>query len=59
MKKILFLTGVISLLSTTGCLVVPEREPHGHYHHYEGHGEVIVPVPPPPVIVRPPEVIVR
>jgi hypothetical protein len=57
MKKILFLTGLITLLANSGCIV---REGHyrGHDHeHYEGHSEVIV--GPPAVIVRPPEVIIR
>jgi hypothetical protein len=62
MKQILLLTGVITLLTTTGCLV-SEGGHHGH-GRYEGHSAVIVGPPPvvvhvPEVIVRPPEIIVR
>ena len=60
MKRILFLTGIITLLTATGC-IVSEGGRYGHYHgreHYGGHREVIV-VGPPPVVVRPPTVIVR
>jgi hypothetical protein len=62
MKRILFLTGIISLLTTTGC-IFPEGEGHGHAR-YESHPEVMVGPPPvvvrvPEVVVRPPEVIVR
>lgn len=63
MKTLLFLTGVITLITTSGCLV-SEGGRHGHYRgrgHYEayheGHSEVIV--SPPTVVVRPPEIIVR
>jgi hypothetical protein len=62
MKKILLLTGIISLLTTTGCLV-SDGGRHGHAR-YEHRDEVIV--GPPAVVVRapvlevrPPEVIVR
>jgi hypothetical protein len=55
MKRVLFLTGIIALITTTGC-IVPEGERHGHAR-YERHPEVIV--GPPAVVVRPPEVIVR
>jgi hypothetical protein len=43
MKKILLLTGVISLLATAGCVVAEGgRHRHGSYH---GHSEVLVPAP--------------
>ena len=60
MKKILLLSGVITLLTTTGCLV-SEGGGRGHYHghaRYESHADVIV-VGPPPVVVRPPVVVLR
>ena len=65
MEKILFLSGVITLLTTTGCIVpVGEGPRYGGYHghpryegRYERHSEVIV--GPPVIIVRPPEIIVR
>jgi hypothetical protein len=58
MKKFLSFTCVLTLLSTTGCIV-----PEGHAR-YEHHDEVVVGppvvvVPVPVVVVRPPEVIVR
>jgi hypothetical protein len=58
MKTFLFITGIIGLLSTTGCLVADggggrERD-HARYEH---HDAVIV--GPPVLVVRPPEVIVR
>jgi hypothetical protein len=58
MKKTLFIAGVITLLSTSGCLV-SEGGGHGHSHgraHYESHSEVIVAAPV--VVARPPEIIV-
>ena len=63
MKKILFLTGIISLLTTAGC-IFPEGERHDEHARYEYHDEVIVGPPAvvvrvPEVVVRPPEVIVR
>ena len=64
MKKIMFLTGIVSLLSTTGC-IFPGGERGGHEHaRYEHHDDVIVGPPAvvvrvPEVVVRPPEVIVR
>ena len=62
MKKTLFLTGIISLLTTTGC-IFPEGGGRGHAR-YEHHDDVIVGPPAvevraPEVVVRPPEVIVR
>jgi hypothetical protein len=62
MKKILYLAGMISLLSTTGC-IFPEGGRGGHAR-YEHHDEAIVGPPAvvvraPEVVVRPPEVIVR
>ncbi len=62
MKKILYLTGIISLLSTTGC-IVPEGG-RGGQARYEHHDEAVVGPPvvevrAPEVVVRPPEVIVR
>jgi len=57
MKKILYLTGIVTLLSTTGC-IFPGGEGRGHEHaRYEHHDDVIV--GPPALVVRPPEVIVR
>jgi hypothetical protein len=65
MKKIVCLTGILTLLSTTGCLVSEGgwHEHHGH-ERYEHRSEVIVGPPPivvraPVVVVRPPEIIVR
>ena len=63
MKKILFLTGIITLLTTTGC-IFPGGERHDEHARYENHDEVIVGPPAvevraPEVVVRPPEVIVR
>jgi hypothetical protein len=55
MKMILLFACVITLLTTTGCLV-SEGGRHGHAR-YESHSEVIV--GPPAVVVRPPEIIVR
>ncbi len=43
MKIILFLTGFISLLATTGCLVAEGRR-HGHRRH-EDHSVILVPAP--------------
>ncbi|MFZ1073024.1 MAG: hypothetical protein WAO21_06255 [Verrucomicrobiia bacterium] len=62
MKKILFLAGMISLVSTTGC-IFPEGGRGGHAR-YEHHDEAVVGPPAlvvraPEVVVRPPEVIVR
>lgn len=48
MKKILLLTGVLTLLSATGCIVA---EDGGHRHErHDGPGEVVV---GPPVVVVP------
>jgi len=63
MKKILFLTGIISLLTTTGC-IFPRGERHDEHARYEHHDDVIVGSPAvvvraPEVVVRPPEIIVR
>ena len=64
MKKILFSAGLVTLLSTTGC-IFPGDDRGGHEHaRYERHDEVIAGPPvlvvrPPEVVVRPPEVIVR
>jgi hypothetical protein len=62
MKKILFLGGIITLLTTIGC-IVPEGGRGGHAR-YEHHDDVVVGPPAvvvrvPEVVVRPPEVIVR
>lgn len=62
MKKILYLSGIVTLLSTSGC-IVPEGGQGGHAR-YEHHDDVIVGPPAvvvrvPEVVVRPPEVIVR
>src|SRR5674476_1346958 len=61
MKTILLFTCVITLLTTTGCLV-SEGGRHGDAR-YESHSEVIVGPPAvevraPVVVVRPPEIIV-
>jgi len=57
MKRILFLTGIATLLSTSGC-IFPGGDRGGREHaRYEHHDAVIV--GPPVVVVRPPEVIVR
>jgi hypothetical protein len=59
MKNLLLLTSVITLLTTTGCLV-SEGGGHGHYRghgRYESHSAVIV--GPPAVVVRVPVVEVR
>jgi hypothetical protein len=55
MNKILLLTGMISLLGTTGCLVSDGGHRHEGYRH---HDDVVV-VGPPVLVVRPPVVIVR
>jgi hypothetical protein len=55
LKKILLSTGVVALLTSTGC-IVPEGERHEHARE-EFRPEVRVEAPE--VIVRPPEVIVR
>jgi hypothetical protein len=62
MKKILYLIGIATLLSTTGCIVADGG--HGGHARYERHDAVIVGPPAvvvraPVVVVRPPEVIVR
>jgi hypothetical protein len=55
MKRILFFTGIVSLLTTTGC-IFPEGGGREHAR-YEHHDAVIV--GPPAVVVRVPEVVVR
>jgi hypothetical protein len=59
MNKILFFCGVLTLLTTAGCLVRDDRRPDPYWGHarYERPPEVIV--PDPGVVVRPPEIIVR
>jgi hypothetical protein len=59
MNKILFLCGVITLLTTAGCVVAGDGRPDPYRDHarYERRPEVIV--PDPVVVVRPPEIIVR
>jgi hypothetical protein len=56
MKMILLFVGVITLLTTSGCIVA-DGGPHDHAR-YEHRSDVVV-VGPPVVVVRPPEVIVR
>jgi hypothetical protein len=62
MKKILLFAGIITLLTTTGC-IVPYNG--GHEHAGYGHRDAVVVGPPvlvvpaPVVVVRPPELIVR
>ena len=64
MKKFLYLTGIVTLLSTSGC-IFPEDDRGGHEHaRYEHHDDVVVGPPvvvvrTPELVVRPPEVIVR
>ena len=66
MKIILFFTCVITLLTTTGCLV-SDAEWHGYaggHDHIRGRSEVrvgppVVVVRAPEAVVRPPDVIVR
>jgi hypothetical protein len=55
LKKIQLSTGVLTLLTCTGC-IVPEGERHEHARE-EFRPEVRVEAPE--LIVRPPEVIVR
>ncbi len=62
MKKILLISGIVSLLATTGCLV-SEGGRHGHAR-YEHRDEVIIGPPAvevraPVLEVRPPELIVH
>ena len=47
MKKIIYLTGLVAVLATAGCVVDEE--------HHRHHDDVVVR----PVEVRPPEVIVK
>jgi hypothetical protein len=66
MKTILFFACIITLLTTTGCLV-SDAEWHGYaggHDHFRGRSEArvgppVVGVRAPEVVVRPPEVIVR
>jgi hypothetical protein len=62
MKKILYLTGIVTLLSTGGCIFPGGGR--GGQARYEHHDEIragppAVVVRAPEVVVRPPEVIVR
>jgi nitrate reductase alpha subunit len=59
MKKILLFAGVITCLTTTGCLV-SEGGRHAHFRgheRYQSRPELIVEQPV--LVVRPPEIIVR
>jgi hypothetical protein len=61
-EKILYLSGIVTLLSTTGCIV--PMNGRGGDARYEHHDNVIAGPPAlvvsvPEVAVRPPEVIVR
>ena len=66
MKTLLYLTGILLVLTTSGCLV-SEQEWHGRpraHERYERRAEVIVAPPAvvvraPIIVVRPPEVIIR
>ena len=51
MKRILFLIGVLSLLTTVGCIVSEERRhgPHRGEGRYEGRSEIRVA----PVVIVP------
>jgi hypothetical protein len=55
MKTILLLTCVITLLSTTGCIVADG----GRHRHARYEGPPAVIIGPPVVELRPPEIIVR
>jgi hypothetical protein len=55
-RRILFLTGVITLLTATGC-IIPEGGDRHEHEREEVHPEVRVVTPE--VVVRPPEVIVH
>lgn len=62
MKKILYLSSIVTLLSTTGCIVpVNGRGGDARYQHHDnviaGPPAVVVGVPE--VVVQPPVVIVR
>jgi hypothetical protein len=62
MKKILLFACVLTLLSTTGCLVSDGgRHEHARYERHDAVivGPPVVVVHAPELIVRPPEVIVR
>jgi hypothetical protein len=56
MKIILLFTCIITLLTSSGCLVA-DGGGRGHYGRHEEVRAVVV--GPPVVVVRPPEVIVR
>ena len=58
MKRIAYFTGLISVLTVTGC-IIPEGEGHGHERHEGREGRPEVRVVNPEVVVHPPEVIVR
>ena len=60
MKKTLFLSGILSLLSSAGCLV-SESGRHERSHRHERYEErrAVHVEPPPILVVRPPEIIVR
>ena len=61
MKIILLFTCLITLLTSSGCLVA-DGGGRGHYGrgHYERHEEVrAVVVGPPVVVVRPPVIVVH
>jgi hypothetical protein len=47
MNKILLLLGIVTLLTTTGCLVAEDGGGH-RYERHDGPGEVVV---APPVVV--------
>ena len=62
MKKFLLFTCVITLLTSTGCLVSEGgRHEHARYEHHDDVvvGPPVVVVRTPELVVRPPEVIVR
>jgi len=61
MNKLLLLTGIVSLLTTTGCLVSEDRHGHEGYRHHDevAVGPPVLVVPMPEVVVHPAVVIVR
>jgi len=59
MNKILLLLGVITLLTTAGCVVAEDRRPDPHRGQVRYERQPEVRVQEPVVVVRPPEITVR